>query len=254
MVKVDIFVPASWQDLSQKQTMRLFRVMAAAPDRDAAKLLFIFRINRLRVIGRQPDGAWLLAKRSRGAGFRSVFFELSVGEIADICSVMEWMDRFADFPVRPERINLRRAKAPDLEDISFEDWLILDNLYQGYLVTHDPELIDDMSEALYGARMRLMEHQRLALFFWMGAVKGLFARRFPNFLKPAPEPAAAGGPEPLARHIPSADESTLTQIRALTKGDITKRKEILAMPCHVALAELDALAKEYEEFKRKSNS
>ena len=41
------------------------------------------------------------------------------------------------------------------------------------------------------------------------------------------------------------------QIRALTKGDITKEKQVLAMDTWRALAELDAQAKEYEEMQRK---
>ena len=40
------------------------------------------------------------------------------------------------------------------------------------------------------------------------------------------------------------------QIRALTKGDVTKEKEILAMDCWRALTELDAQAQEYQELQR----
>jgi hypothetical protein len=39
-------------------------------------------------------------------------------------------------------------------------------------------------------------------------------------------------------------------IRALTKGDITKEKEILAMDTHRALVELSAQAEEYEQLKK----
>ena len=45
-----------------------------------------------------------------------------------------------------------------------------------------------------------------------------------------------------------------TQIRALTKGDITKEREVLQMDVHRALTELDAQAKEYEELKRETKS
>ncbi len=41
------------------------------------------------------------------------------------------------------------------------------------------------------------------------------------------------------------------QIRALTKGDITKEEHILSLPAHRALTELDALAREYDELNRK---
>ena len=42
------------------------------------------------------------------------------------------------------------------------------------------------------------------------------------------------------------------QIRALTKGDITKEQQVLAMDVHRALVELDAQAREYEELKRET--
>ena len=45
-------------------------------------------------------------------------------------------------------------------------------------------------------------------------------------------------------------EAMNAQIRALTKGDITKEREVLSMDTWRALAELDAQAKEYEELKK----
>jgi hypothetical protein len=41
------------------------------------------------------------------------------------------------------------------------------------------------------------------------------------------------------------------QIRALTKGDVTKEKEVLALDTWRALTELDALAREYQEINTK---
>ena len=52
---------------------------------------------------------------------------------------------------------------------------------------------------------------------------------------------------PSARDLQDAMNA---QIRALTKGDVTKEKEILAMDCWRALTELDAQAREYEEIQR----
>jgi hypothetical protein len=43
------------------------------------------------------------------------------------------------------------------------------------------------------------------------------------------------------------------QIRALTKGDVTKEQEILAIDTWRALTELNAQAKDYQELKRQTN-
>ena len=46
-------------------------------------------------------------------------------------------------------------------------------------------------------------------------------------------------------------EAVNSQIRALTKGDVTKEKEVLAIDTWRALTELNALAKEYDDFNKK---
>jgi uncharacterized protein YbjQ (UPF0145 family) len=56
-----------------------------------------------------------------------------------------------------------------------------------------------------------------------------------------------GGTPNIGRRL---QEAMNAQIRALTKGDITKEKEILALDTWRALTELDAQAREYDEMKK----
>ena len=46
-------------------------------------------------------------------------------------------------------------------------------------------------------------------------------------------------------------ESINTQIRALTDGDVTKEQQVKQTDCWRALTELDAKAREAEEFRKK---
>ena len=71
-------------------------------------------------------------------------------------------------------------------------------------------------------------------------VKGMFADLFPHFFRPTDGSAAS-----------SMMEVMNNQIRALTGGDVTKESEILAIDTWRALTELDAKAREAEEFNRK---
>jgi hypothetical protein len=82
-----------------------------------------------------------------------------------------------------------------------------------------------------------------ATFMWYTAVKKRFAEEFPNFLKPV------NGQE--TGTAASQKEIMNAQIRILTKGDITKNDAILKSDTWSALLELDALAKEAEDFKNK---
>ncbi|MDE7136070.1 MAG: hypothetical protein K2N91_05515, partial [Muribaculaceae bacterium] len=69
---------------------------------------------------------------------------------------------------------------------------------------------------------------------------------FPNFFKKVGDESELEPPtyDELRRNIDA-------QIRALTKGDVTKEKEILALDALRALTELDAQAREYDEIRKK---
>ena len=75
----------------------------------------------------------------------------------------------------------------------------------------------------------------------------MFAPRWNHFFKPT------GGEQHMnmEAHLQNLMD---TQIRALTKGDITKEAEVLSMDVHRALTELNAQAKDYEELKKSAKS
>ena len=78
----------------------------------------------------------------------------------------------------------------------------------------------------------------------------MFSSQFHNFLQPVPQDNA---------NLLDSDKSQYeiltaavnAQIRALTKGDVTKEKQVLALDTWRALTELDALAREYEELNKR---
>ena len=69
---------------------------------------------------------------------------------------------------------------------------------------------------------------------------------FPHFLRPAESAGSGSTPDydTLRRNVDA-------QIRALTKGDVTKESQILALDTWRALTELDAQAREYEELNKR---
>ena len=103
-----------------------------------------------------------------------------------------------------------------------------------------------MAEVLYRKPgIKLAEHETLSIFYWWAGLKAYCNQLYPNFFQPAdPNSAVEPDRDMLRRNMDA-------QIRALTKGDITKESLILAMPAHRALTELDALAKEYDDLNRK---
>lgn len=85
----------------------------------------------------------------------------------------------------------------------------------------------------------------------MVALKDLFARQFPEFFQPA---GSASDGNLLGTTPSSVEASMNAQIRALTKGDVTKEAEVLALDTWRALTELNAQAREYKELNAKMQS
>jgi hypothetical protein len=134
----------------------------------------------------------------------------------------------------------------DLQNVSFEDFLTLDNLYQGYLQTQKENLLHDMALILYQARfIRLTKEEATCIFYWFTSVKRYFASLFTHFLGISPSNG-----ENAALSFRQLQDNVNTQIRALTGGDITKERDVLRMDCWRALTELDAKAKDYDELQK----
>ena len=105
-----------------------------------------------------------------------------------------------------------------------------------------------MSSNFYGKRLELTATEAYSIFLWVASVKQLFANRFPHFFVPSPIYESKEEDEHALYNRLRAARNL--QIRALTKGDITKEKEIYEMDTWRALTELDAQAEEYNELKR----
>lgn len=99
--------------------------------------------------------------------------------------------------------------------------------------------------------MAFKPYERISIFYWFAALKDTFSRKFSDFFQPI---SAATGGNLLGSSAPSVEDAMNAQIRALTKGDITKEKEVLALDTHRALTELNAQAREYKELNAKTQS
>ena len=114
---------------------------------------------------------------------------------------------------------------------------------------HELDWIDSMPE--YPVRIsRIGRYIALPADFQGVELEKYIYCDIPHFLQPAASVSSENLLEqgaPLGQRL---QEAMNAQIRALTKGDITKEKQVLSMDTWRALAELDAQAKEYEELKR----
>ena len=100
--------------------------------------------------------------------------------------------------------------------------------------------------------MAFKPYERISIFYWFAALKDAFSRKYSDFFQPIADAATDGNL--LGSSAPSVEDAMNAQIRALTKGDVTKEAEVLALDTHRALTELNAQAREYRELNSKLNS
>ena len=174
-------------------------------------------------------------------------------QVTAAIAALDWLDTPPDFPVRIPRIRRHDARPADFEGVPFERFIVCDNLYQGYLATQKDEMLDKLAAQLYDCeRIKLDAAERVSVFYWFAALKAFFARLFKHFFQPASQESEDGNMfEQERSQYDMLREAVDAQIRALTKGDVTKEKEVLGLNTWRALTELDAQAREYQDMKRK---
>lgn len=188
---------------------------------------------------------------------------ISSKQIQQATCFLDFLDTFPPVPVRLSRIGHHRALPADFEKVPFEKYLYLENLFQGVLHTQEPasfaeissqthELLLQMAQVLYDSdRLKPDTAELVGVFYWFASLKQYFARLFPHFYAPV---GATDGNQLGGSLFAQLRETTNAQLRALTGGDITKEALIRQMDTHRALTELDAKAREAEEYRRSTKS
>ena len=248
MEAFSISLPKSWSELSDQQLLFFFRQVARDLPLEEVTAICVCKWAHLSVLCR--DGSHRVFVRQRSTK-REVW--LADWQLAYACRQLSFLGTFAEMPVRISELRGAAAVAADLQGVSFEDYLSIENFYQGFLHTQSLECLADMAHLLYPLlphRFTLSKAELLSVFYWFASVKLYFTKLFPNFFTAVPE-----GNGNLLGTAPTAIGETLrqamnAQIRALTSGDITKEEGVLQMDCWRALTELDAKAKEAESLRK----
>ena len=241
----NISLPTCWTELSDKQLLMVYNLFCHDLSSAEVKTLCLMKWNHLRVVVSLPRHRFLIKRK----GEHEVV--ISARQIQQATSVLNFLDSFSPIPVRISQIGRHQAIAADFEKVPFEQYLFVDNLFQGYLNTQSDELLLQMARILYGSdKVKPSEAHLVGVFYWMAALKQYFAQLFSNFYRPAPNHEDGSLGDKQADLFKQLRDSTNAQIRALTGGDITKEDAIMKMDTWRALTELDAKAKEAEELRK----
>ena len=243
-IRVTLEVPKSWEELSQEQLKYYYFVLTMCQSAAEVKTYCLCRWSGLEVL--YPFGTGFMC-RHEGREFL-----LKPQQVAAAIQSLDWTNTLPTRPVRLERIGKYRALPADFQEVPFETFIICDNLYQGYLSAEADQLLDDLARVLYqSAKVKPDPAERVGVFYWFASLKEMFAHQFNHFFQPLMTQSDGNMFDQGKSQYEIIYNAVNAQIRALTKGDVTKEKEVLAIDTWRALTELDALAKEYDEFNKK---
>ena len=242
----DLSLPRSWAEMSDKQLLLVYDLFAREFTAAEVKTLCLMRWNKIQVVTKWNDHQFLVRKGKQKA-------ILSTRQIQTATDSLDFLDSIPATPVRISRIGKHHALPANFEGVAFEKYLFVENLFQGFLHTQQDNLLVQITQILYDSeRIRPTKAQQVSTFYWVASLKQYLAREFPHFFQPidiAENNNLLGRSASLYTQLRDA---TNAQIRALTGGDITKENTIKSMDTWRALTELDAKAREAEDFRRQS--
>lgn len=243
MNKLNVTVPGNWGEMNDKQLYFAYNLIAANMSGEQIKTYCLFKFGEIKMLCKYGDG--YLVKHAKQE------YMVNALVITQAIQALNFLEDMPEQPVRISKIKRYKAHDPLLKDMDFQSYLYVENLYQGFLVTQRHDMLNEMGQMLYDSeKLILSQAEKMSVFYWWTALKTYFARQFPHLFK-----QGADENENLLGENTSISkkmhDSMNNQIRALTKGDITKENEVLKMPTWRALTELDNLAREAEELNRK---
>ena len=236
--------PRSWKEMTQEQLRYALHVIGCGMYSSVeGRTLMLLHYTGIKVIKNTKAG-WLVTvpvSTAKGKVHRHRFF-LQSWQVQDMIQQLEFVDSYEAFDVRLESIGGFKAVDGLLHRVMFKHYLNMEKYYQGYLATKEGKYALGLAQLLYPGGVTAIDDAELTCcVMWFSYVKKKFSKFFRHFFKPAPE----GG------KTVNWLEQMNAQIRALTDGDITKEDAVFERDCWRALTELDAKAREAEEFRKK---
>lgn len=237
--------PRSWKEMSQEQLHYALHVIGCGMYSSVeGRILMLLRFAGIEVKDKTPYGwtCMVTVTKENGKQRKHQFFMQS-WQVQDMIKQLEFVDGYETFDVRLESIGGFKAVDGLLHGVRFHDYLNMEKYYQGYLSTKEQKYVLGLAQLLYPGGVTAIDDAEMTnCVMWFSYVKKQFSRFFRHFFKPAPvsEGKAVNWLEQMN-----------AQIRALTDGDITKEQAVYDKDCWRALTELDAKAREAEEFRKK---
>mgnify|MGYP006330523795 FL=1 len=245
-ISFNVALPTAWEELTQEQLLAVFRLMAYGESGPAlmTQAFLIFA-------GLKPEGEDIYRNR---AGF---LMKIGVSQITAAALRLEYLTTVPRAAVRLDHAldGTPCKTGADFEDATFGEFLHTDGLFLMYLNNPgaNADRLAEIAIMLYpgityaAAASPLMNAN---IIVWLTGLKHQLTGMYPYLFA---APAAADYEETPEEAAARRRRATLSMIRALTGGDITKENDILKTAAHSALNELNEKAREAKELEAMKN-
>ncbi len=241
-MNLKITLPTCWQELTPSQLRYVYFLLSQNYSAEEVKTYCHVRFGNLTIVGREENGYRI--------NFDHKSYLITAQQIAEQLRHLSWLDALPLLPLRLAQIGKHNAISADLAGVPFRDYLYCDNLYTGYLHTQNADLLTDIAKVLYNTEdISLTEEEQISVFYRFASLKAYYQRRFRYLFDTTPQQGDNLLSDQSSTQV-KLQAAMDNQIRALTKGDITKEDQVLATDTLRALTELDALAREYQELQK----
>lgn len=241
---LDLTVPTSWEQMQPDQ-IELWAKLAARLSPEKAQIYFVLHLLDLSVMELSREGVLISqgvdSKKSRSS---RLITELSTDQLAIAVASIDFLLSPPQQALKIDYVGRWRLISNDLIGVPFERYLMAENYFQSYLNTQNNIALREMLSVLCTEEIDadLTLHEEYLAVLWYASVKMQLSSMFADLLRPS----SVDNP-PSSEDMRGAMDA---QIRALTGGDITKEPAILSADTWRALTELNAKAREANDYKQ----
>lgn len=192
----------------------------------------------IKVIGKaRHSREYILSKNKQ-------FFSVSPEDLWQWSHAIAFLEEMPEIPAVLDKYGRHHAIDSLFRGVRFGTYLASVSLWGNMMKSgkQDSESIASLISLLYGFRPKHIRPEFVGcVIYWMSSIQEYFAKRFKDLFSPQ---KSSDGQGSLASSSGSFKDSSNAMIRALTKGDVLKEKQVLDIDTWRALTELDALAME----------
>ena len=239
---IDLRVPDSWNTMTQDQLRFFFLMLNVEDSMESVKTRCFLKWSGINVVGKNKRSGQFLLRKGRH------FFSASSDDVWQWMKCLEYLDSIPKLPAVLTSYDGHISVDPLFKDVSFGTYLSCVAVWSDMVKSPniDVEKFRRLISYLYGFIPRKIRYEFVGcVIFWMSSIQEFFSRKFSDLFAPV----NSDGQGSLGSASSSFQKSMDAMIRALTKGDVLKEKDVLNVDVWRALTELNAIAAESKHIK-----